>query len=112
MTSEASCPAVGAFRIRSATGSLYLLDLTASTLTRFVAAVEPAVDHLDVGMICLRRDGQALPVQQIIRLEVGQPALFLLQVRTNEPEVPTLRATSRVVEIRRLAEDEEGRKAP
>lgn len=108
MTSQALDPAVGAFRIRSATGSLYLLDLAANTLTRFVAAVDPAVDHLEVGMSCLRRDGQALPVHQILRLEVGQPALFLLQVRTNDPEVPTLRATSRVVEITRLTEDEEG----
>lgn len=110
MTSEASSPAVGAFRIRSATGSLYLLDLAPNTLTRFVAAVEPAVDHLEVGMSCLRRDGQALPVQRILRLEVRQPALFLLQVRTDDPEVPTLRATSRVVEITPLIEGKEGHK--
>ena len=63
----------GSFRIRTATGSLYLLDLSAGSLTRFVAAVEPAVDH-----------------------------------RTDDPDVPTLRTTSRVVAITTLGEDEEG----
>lgn len=101
MTSQGLDPAVGAFRIRSATGSLYFRDLAAPTLTRFVAGVDPAVDHLGVGMSCLRRDRQALPVHQILRLEVGQPALFLLQVRTNDPEVPALRSTGRVADITR-----------
>lgn len=109
MTSEAFGGESGAFRIRTATGSLYLLDLSASTLTRYVAAVESAEDHLDAGMSCLRGDGQPLPVHQVLCLEVGQPALFMLQVSAEDPSAPTLRATSRIVEIGELSEDEEGR---
>ena len=103
----------GYFRIRTATGSLYLLELDEKRLTRFAAAVEPSLDHLDVGMSVLRRDGQSLHVHQIIRLTVGFPAIFLLQVRIDEPTIPTLRSTSRVVEIAALAShDEKGPGAP
>jgi hypothetical protein len=93
----------GSFRIRTATGSLYLLELEARRLTRFAAAVEPSVDHLDVGMSILRRDGEPLHLHKLISLSVGLPAVFLLQVRIDDPAVPTLRCTSRVVEILALA---------
>lgn len=93
----------GSFRIRTATGSLYLLELEARRLTRFAAAVEPSVDHLDVGTSVLRRDGETLHLHKLISLSVGLPAVFLLQVRIDDPAVPTLRCTSRVVEILPLA---------
>jgi hypothetical protein len=93
----------GSFRIRTATGSLYLLELEARRLTRFAAAVEPSVDHLDVGASVLRRDGETILLCKLIRLSVGLSAAFLLQVRIDEPAVPTLRCTSRVVEILPLA---------
>lgn len=105
MAADAPSQTNGSFRIRTATGSLYLLDLKGRSLTRFVAAVEPTVDHLEGGMARLRRDGEALFVYGIVRLKVGMPAQFLLQVRTDDPEVRTLRTTSRVVEIVELSED-------
>ncbi|OOP59269.1 hypothetical protein BMF89_21315 [Arthrobacter sp. SRS-W-1-2016] len=94
----------GYFRIRTATGSLYLLELKEKRLTRFAAAAEPSLDHLDVGTSILRRDAQSLHVHKIIRLTVGLPAIFLLQVRIDEPTIRTLRSTSRVVEIATLAD--------
>lgn len=103
----------GYFRIRTATGSLYLLELKERRLTRFAAAVEPCLDHLEFGTSVLRRDGESLHVHKLIRLTVGFPAIFLLQVRIDEPTMPTLRSTSRVVEIAPLADhDEKGPGAP
>lgn len=89
----------GSFRIRTATGSLYLLELPARRLTRFAAAAEPSIDHLHVGTSVLRRDGETLHLHKLIRLTVGLSAVFLLQVRFDDPTVPTLRSTSRVIEI-------------
>ncbi|MDO5874468.1 MULTISPECIES: hypothetical protein [Paenarthrobacter] len=94
----------GSFRIRTATGSLYLLEMKPKLLTRFAAAVDPTVDHLDIGTSVLRRDGESLHVHKVIRLAVGVPSIFLVQVRTDDPTIPTLRATSRVVEIALLAD--------
>jgi hypothetical protein len=97
MRSKASNRERGAFRIRTATGSLCLLDLPDQSLTCFVDAVEPAQVYL--GMSYQRRDGQSLSVQQVLRLEGGLPAMFLLPVHTDDPNIPTLRTTSRVVAI-------------
>lgn len=99
MVHDVSDSQVGSFRIRTATGSLYLLELPERQLTRFSAAVEPSVDHLEVGTSVLRRDGETLHLHKFLRLTVGLPAIFVLQVRLDEPTVPTLRSTSRVVEI-------------
>lgn len=73
--------------------------------------MEPTADHLELGRSILRRDRQTIQVHRIIRLEVGLPAMFLLQVRTDDPTVPTLRATSRVVAIKPLTDHEEGERA-
>lgn len=97
----------GSFRIRTATGSLYLLEMQRRRLTRFGSAVEPAMDHVNAGASVLRRDGQSLHVHKLIRLTVRLPAFFLLQVRTDDPIVPTLRSTSRVIEITALPDHDE-----
>lgn len=80
------------------------MELPARRITRFAAAVEPSVDHLEVGMSVLRRDGETLHLHKLIRLTVGLSAIFLLQVRLDDPAVPTLRSTSRVIEILLLSD--------
>ena len=97
----------GTFRIRTATGSLYLLELHERQLTRFPAEVEPRVEHLEIGTSSLRRDGESLHLHRLIRLTVGLPAIFLLQVRSDDPTVPTLRSTSSVVQLSALADSYE-----
>ncbi|WP_205754230.1 MULTISPECIES: hypothetical protein [Arthrobacter] len=104
MVHEVSDSQDGSFRIRTATGSLYLLEMEKRLLTRFAAAVEPTVDHLDIGTSILRRDGRSIHIRKVIHLVVGQPSRFLLQVRADDPTIPTLRTTSRVVEITLLAD--------
>lgn len=102
---------LGSYRVKTATGSIYLLDMANREMLRFPAEAPPAEDHIDVGTSCLRRDGQAVPLHKIIRLTIGLPAIFLLQVRTDLP-VLTLRTTSRVTDISPLQSPDEGQRVP
>jgi hypothetical protein len=78
---------------------------------RIRTAVKPALDPLKLGMSIVWRDRQTFQVHRNIRLEVGRPAMFLLQIRTDDPIVPTLRARSCVVAISRVTDHEEGERA-
>lgn len=85
--------------ITTATGSKYLLDDSGEhkTLARLPGATEahPSMDGHEVQ--AMRRDGEAIPVLEILRLEVGKPALYTLDLRGDG--VITLRTTSEVVSI-------------
>lgn len=78
----------GRFLVKTETGSSYVLDMSNQTLTRS-----------DVGeeSVELRRDGEAIPVVELIECKVGSPALLFLQIR--DDGVQTLRRTSPVVSI-------------
>lgn len=92
----------GTYQITTATGSAYDLAIgaEASTLTRHPRElpVHPSVDGLVPRD--LRRDSEALAIERIIHLEVGSPAIFILDVRRDG--VPTLRTTSPVLTLERI----------
>ncbi len=88
---------VGRYIVTTATGSLYLLDLTARTVTRSMAATVPAVEYRDVKPSKLRRDDDPLELLLLESCAVGSSARYWIQVRTDH--VVTLRITSPVVRI-------------
>jgi hypothetical protein len=59
------------------------------------------------GLSVLRCDGETLHRHKLIRLTLGLPAVFQLQVRVGDPTVPALRSTSCVIEIFPLANQNE-----
>lgn len=69
--------------------SAYEIDRKNDTLTRFNKTNEE-----------LRRDGEPLKILQYLKLEIGESAYFLLDVR--EDGIPTLRSTSPVVSIEEI----------
>ncbi|WP_460991157.1 hypothetical protein [Sinomonas soli] len=87
----------GIWRVRTASGTVYLLDLQSegSTLTRLPATEPPTSPLALTGE--LRKDGQAIPLLAVVSLEVGQEAQFWLDVRGDG--VPTFRWTTEVVTI-------------
>ncbi|MDT0168875.1 hypothetical protein [Pseudarthrobacter sp. BRE9] len=87
----------GRYLVTTATGSQYLLDLTARTVQRVVAATAPLIDYLDVGFSQLRRDGETVKLLMLESCTVGWPARYWLQIRADH--VVTLRTTSPVVDI-------------
>ncbi|MFX1821071.1 hypothetical protein PV768_14895 [Pseudarthrobacter sp. CC4] len=87
----------GRYLVTTATGSHYLLDLTARTVKRQMAASAPLIDYLDAGFSKLRRDGEALELLMLESCAVGASARYWIQVR--DDEIPTLRMTSPVVRI-------------
>ncbi len=95
---------VGCYLVTTATGSQYLLDLTARTVKRRMAAAAPTLDYLDVGFSRLRRDGEILQLLMLESCAVGASARYWIQVR--DDHVPTLRTTSPVVGIEALKSPE------
>lgn len=97
-----SALALGTYLITTATGSAYDLAIGngGSTLTRHPREfdVHPSVDGLVPSD--LRRDSEALTVEQIVHLEVGSPAVFILDLRRDG--VSTIRTTSPVLAIERI----------
>lgn len=87
----------GRYLVTTATGSQYLLDLTARTVQRVMAATAPLIEYLDVGFSQLRRDGETLELLMLESCTVGWPARYWLQIRADH--VVTLRTTSPVVDI-------------
>lgn len=87
----------GRYLVTTATGSQYLLDLTARTVQRVMAATAPLLEYLDVGFSQLRRDGESLELLMVESCTVGWPARYWLQIRADH--VVTLRTTSPVVDI-------------
>ncbi|PTT70192.1 hypothetical protein [Arthrobacter sp. HMWF013] len=86
----------GRYLVATATGSHYVLDLKARTVTRQMGASAPLVDYLDAGFSQLRRDGEALGLLLLESCAVGASARFWIHVRE---DIPTLRMTSPVVRI-------------
>lgn len=97
MTQELSNGDAGRYLVTTATGSHYVLDLTARTVTRQMAATAPLVDYLDAGFSQLRRDGESLELLLLESCVVGASARYWIQVR--DDHIPTLRMTSPVVRI-------------
>jgi hypothetical protein len=97
MTQELRNDDAGRYLVTTATGSGYVLDLTARTMKRQIAATAPLLDYLDAGFSQLRRDGEALELLMLESCAVGAPARYWLQVR--DDHIPTLRMTSPVARI-------------
>lgn len=87
----------GRYIVTTATGSQYVLDLTARTIERHMAANAPVVDFLDAGFSQLRRDGESLELLMLDSCAVGVRARYCVHVR--DDQIPTLRMTSPVVGI-------------
>lgn len=87
----------GRYLVTTATGSNYVLDLTARTIKRRMAASAPVVDYLDAGFSQLRRDEESLELIMLESCAVGASARFWIQVR--DDHIATLRTTSPVVRI-------------
>lgn len=87
----------GRYVVTSATGSHYVLDLTARTIERHMAASAPVVDFLNAGFSQLRSNGGSLELLMLDSCVVGASAHFWIQVR--DDHIRTLRATSPVVRI-------------
>lgn len=94
----------GRYLVATATGSHYVLDLTARTLQRQMAATPPAADFVAAGVSQLRRDGETVDLHMVERCAVGESAKLWIQIR--EDHVVTQRMTSPVVRIEELAEAE------
>ncbi|MGG5171258.1 hypothetical protein ACQR35_03630 [Pseudarthrobacter sp. J1738] len=97
MTQELRNDDAGRYIVTTATGSRYLLDLTARTLKRHMAATAPIVEYLDAGFSQLRRDGEELELLLLESCLVGASARYWVQVR--DDDIPTLRVTSPVLRI-------------
>lgn len=87
----------GRYLVTTATGSQYLLDLTARTVKRSVAATAPLTHYLDAGISQLRRDEEPLELLMLESCAVGSSARYWIQVRADH--VVTSRTTSPVVRI-------------
>lgn len=90
----------GCYLVTTATGSQYVLDLTARTVMRHMAATAPIIDYLEAGFSQLRRDGETLELLMLESCAVGASAHYWIQVR--DDHIPTLRTTSPVVRIQAL----------
>ena len=90
----------GAYRLRTASGTTYRLDVRpeASTLTRL--PVEDSPDE-DYDQAVLRKDGEPLPLLGVVRAAVGASAAFWVVVRDG---FATLRMTTPVLSIEREEE--------
>ena len=87
----------GRYLVTTATGSQYLLDLTARTVQRTMAATAPLIEYLDVGFSQLRSDGETLELLMLESCSIGSPARYWIQIR--DDHIVTLRTTSPVVDI-------------
>lgn len=88
----------GRYAVATESASSYLLDVgpESSTLNRAPAGV-PIGDYESAA---LRKDGETVPLLAIVRLELGHPAVFLIDVRGDG--IPTVRGTTPVIVIERL----------
>jgi hypothetical protein len=100
MTRELRNDDVGRYLVTTATGSQYVLDMTARTVSRRMAATPPLIEYLDAGFSRLRRDGETLELLMLESCAVGDSARYWIQVRADH--IPTLRMTSPVVRIEAL----------
>ncbi|WP_411732714.1 hypothetical protein [Paeniglutamicibacter sp.] len=91
-----------AYKFTTASGSLYLLDVTdgVTTLTRLPGEFPPEVSLGD-SPAALVRDEHAILVQRILQFGVGRNGIFVLDLRRDG--IPTIRATSPIRSIEKLA---------
>ena len=89
----------GKWLIVTASGSEYSLDLDGMTITRHWGVHPPVDDHIATE---LRRDGQAIPLEQIITCEVGVWGEFVLNLRGDG--IFTYRRTTAIESIQRIPE--------
>lgn len=84
---------------RTSTGSFYELTIAdeGMMLRRHPTAAARADDFRPEEVSYLRRDHDAIPVVQVVRLEVGHPAVFVLDLR--QDGIDTIRRTSPVLAI-------------
>lgn len=101
MVQELRNDGVGRFLVTTATGSHYVLDLSARTVKRTMAATAPVNGYLDAGFSRLRRDEESVELLMLERCAIGSPARLWIQIRADH--VVTLRTTSPVVRIEALA---------
>ncbi|WP_139005459.1 hypothetical protein [Arthrobacter crystallopoietes] len=94
----------GRWRVGTASGTLYVFDLTHGnrTMIRVPSHEDPYKDFVRIPIAGLRRDGEALRLLTIYRLQLGQPGALLIDVR--EDGIPTFRGTTPVVSISRIEE--------
>lgn len=88
LTASIDEDAAGSWQITTDTGSIYVLDLDQRLLTRVPE------------LVAMRRDHEPLRLHRLIEARVGASGRFLVQVRNDD--IPTIRLTSHVVEIRHL----------
>lgn len=91
---------VGDFRIDTASGTSYMLDLNPPrrTLRRVARQSDPTPEFFDLtNQPSLRLDGEALPLLQVVQAEVGERASFWVLVKTDG--TLTWRGTTPVLRI-------------
>ncbi|MFD1210735.1 hypothetical protein ACFQ36_01600 [Arthrobacter sp. GCM10027362] len=94
----------GLWRVTTASGTVYVLDLTPGrrTLTRLPGRDRPQAGYARIPAADLRRDGETLPLLAIGQLQLGRPGALVIDVRRDG--IPTVRGTTPVVSIERLEE--------
>jgi hypothetical protein len=83
----------GSFLVTTYSASRYVLDLEARSVTRHTG--------VGLGVSKLRRDGDAVPLHQLIRCAVGKPMVLLIAV-ADDPATFTTRTSSEVESIERV----------
>lgn len=90
---SAVTPATGVVRVTTASGSVYEVDLTLGYLRRAPSDSEPLSADL-------RRDGEWIKILQVVRLSVGERAVFRLEsLDVTGRALFTARATTPVISI-------------
>lgn len=94
----------GRWRVGTASGTLYVFDLShgARTMTRLPEHEDAYGGFGRIPAAGLRRDGEALRLLSIYRLQLGHPGALLVDLR--EDGIPTFRGTTPVISISRIEE--------
>lgn len=90
----------GVGRMITASRTIYELNFAERTLRRLPLAESPELAGVD--SVPLRRDGEALRVIEIIQLQLGHRATFLLEPLGPPPVILTRRSTTPVIAFERL----------
>ncbi|WP_336716267.1 hypothetical protein [Arthrobacter sp. USHLN218] len=92
----------GRWQVRTVSGTLYVFDLTHGnrTMTRLPSHKDMYGDSDRFPSSDLRRDGEALRLLSIYRLQIGHSGALLVDVR--EDGIPTFRGTTPLISISRI----------
>ncbi|MDJ0354406.1 hypothetical protein [Pseudarthrobacter sp. PH31-O2] len=93
----------GAYRVRTASGTLYCVDLDSvpRTVVRLAEDLPPTDNYKNLTPSELRKDGDEIPLLGIVELAVGMRGAMWLDIRNDG--VSTFRDTTPVLSISRLA---------